>query len=66
MSEFKEIPGTQIIRWVDVLILGPVMIKASQSKNLTEAEQAILLVGGVGTVIFNGANIFRYYYFQNQ
>ena len=61
MKSIKELPGTQLVRYADVLILAPLMIKASKSDNLTKGQQNFLFWAGVGTAVFNGVNIVRHW-----
>lgn len=55
---------TQTIRLVDVFILGPAMVWAAvtygvKCERCRAAIRAVLLVGGVATILFNGANYLR-------
>jgi hypothetical protein len=52
----KELTVTQLIRLVDVFFIGPIMIKASTSRELTKGEKQFLAISGIGTIIFNGYN----------
>ena len=55
-----ELRGTQLIRLVDVLLLGPAMIwagdKVSRKHNVIGA---FLSVSGVSAIVFNGINFLR-------
>jgi hypothetical protein len=57
---FKELPGTQVIRLIDVFLLAPVMIKAAGSKGLKPLERNFLYAAGIGTALFNGINYLRH------
>jgi len=46
----------QSIRLIDVFLFGPAMIAIGLRRNVTETERAFLIVGGLFTMIFNGAN----------
>lgn len=48
---------TQLVRLIDVFILGPLMVKAS--RHLSGPERQLLLVSGVLTIVFNGLNWLR-------
>lgn len=50
---------SQEVRLVDVLVLGPFLIWASQQRRLTPATQSLLLISGVATVLYNARNYLR-------
>lgn len=56
----REIPGTQAIRLIDVFLLGPLLVKVSQHKELKSWEQSFLMLSGIGTILLNGYNYLRY------
>lgn len=45
---------TQLVRLIDVFILGPLMIRAS--RHLSGRERQLLAISGVLTIVFNGIN----------
>jgi hypothetical protein len=47
---------SQIVRLIDVFVFGPTMIAIGARARLTENERAFLIVGGLLTIIYNGAN----------
>jgi hypothetical protein len=55
-----DLPGTQLIRLVDVFLLGPAMIyAAAKVKRHSESIALLLFVSGLSTVAFNGINFMR-------
>lgn len=51
---------TQVIRLVDMFLLGPFMLYfAYQAKNVTTIEKEILALAGWLTIIYNGSNYFE-------
>lgn len=50
----------QKVRIFDFLVLGPVMIYAGLSFKMNPTMKFIMLVSGIGTIIFN------YYEYQNK
>ena len=56
----KELPGTQLIRLVDIFVLGPVLIYAGRAqKELSQNARTFLVLSGIGTILFNGWNYLR-------
>jgi len=50
----------QWVRAVDVLALGPFMVWAgARPSSLPEWARAVLVLSGVGTVVYNGANFVK-------
>lgn len=52
----KEIKKSQFVRMLDVMILGPAMIYAGTDKVIPKPLKLLLLLTGIGTVIYNGRN----------
>ena len=53
----RVLDGYQYVRVLDVFLLAPVMIYASQyGKNLPDFVRLVLLVSGICTFVFNGKN----------
>ena len=44
----------QVVRLVDVFLLGPAMIRCARGQPTTETERSFLLVSGFATIVFNG------------
>lgn len=51
----------QVIRLLDMFLLGPAMIYAGLGKDLPQGLKAMMFLTGVGTIIYNGHN-----WWQNQ
>lgn len=47
----------QIIRVLDVMLLGPAMVYAGMGKDLPEGLKALMLLTGLGTILYNGYNL---------
>ena len=47
---------TQIIRMLDVMLLGPAMVYAGMGKELPDGLKAMMLITGLGTILYNGYN----------
>lgn len=57
MSHAAEIKKGQIVRALDVFVLGPFMIYSGAKKsNLNKGIKAGLVALGVSTIIYNGRN----------
>lgn len=56
VSEEKQ---TQVIRLVDVFLIGPVLIYASTFKSLPNYLRAVLFFIGLATIIYNGNNYLK-------
>ena len=54
-----DVSKGQNIRMLDVLVIGPFMIYASQTAKLNTFERNILFVLGVATIIYNGKNYYE-------
>lgn len=51
---------TQMVRIIDVIALGPVMIVAAmQAKELPATVRWFIGISGAATMLFNGVNFFR-------
>lgn len=50
---------TQIVRIVDVLLIGPVLIYASTFKSLPKYLRYFLLITGIATILYNGNNYLK-------
>lgn len=50
-------PKVQLIRTVDVLLLGPTMIAAAVRSDLPKPLRYFLGVAGAATIVFNGVNL---------
>lgn len=51
---------TQLIRIVDVVLIGPVMIYAATRKSSLSENTKLLLLGfGVATILYNGNNYLK-------
>ena len=46
----------QGIRLLDVFLIGPLMVVGGSRSSLTEPWRTLLVVAGVLTVLYNGAN----------
>lgn len=55
----NELYLTQVVRVVDVVFLGPLMIKAANNTELSNFQSKALKISGVLTIIFNGVNFLR-------
>ena len=56
----KELPGTQLIRLIDVFALGPALVYVGQTKKeLGQGIRAFLVFSGIGTILFNALNYLR-------
>ena len=51
-----QVEKTQVIRIIDVVVIGPVMIAAATNKHLHPALRISLAVFGVATMVYNGYN----------
>ena len=52
-----EVSKSQQVRLLDVFAIGPAMIYAGSAKSgLPESVKLLLLLSGIGTVMYNGAN----------
>jgi hypothetical protein len=47
---------TQFVRLLDVFVLGPLMIYIAAQYRIREPQRTALLVSGVLTILYNGAN----------
>ena len=56
MSCAEQIGKTQAIRIADVVLIGPLMIAAGLRRPLKAPWSTILVVSGIGTIIYNGRN----------
>lgn len=56
MTTIVEVKKAQGIRLLDVFLIGPAMVYASQAKELDDFTRLVLLASGVGTVWYNGRN----------
>lgn len=56
----RELPGTGLIRLIDVFVLGPaMMIAARKAQDLSPRHRQFLHLAGLGTILFNGLNLLR-------
>lgn len=44
----------QLVRLLDVFLLGPFLLGLSRRRGLTQTERVALQLAGVGTIAFNG------------
>lgn len=59
-SALTELPGTQLVRLVDVFALGPAMIWAgTKTSKKNEVLSLFLIISGAATMVFNGINFVR-------
>lgn len=56
VSEEKQ---TQIVRLIDVFLIGPVLIYASTFKSLPNVLRYLLLILGIATILYNGNNYLK-------
>ena len=50
---------TQGIRLLDVFLIGPLMMVGGSRSSLTEPWRTLLVMSGVLTVLYNGANYLK-------
>ena len=56
-----DLPGTQLVRVLDVLALGPFLVWAGAAKSgLPRPARAALAISGIATILFNGINLVRH------
>ena len=60
-ARYGDVDKAQIIRIVDVMVLGPAMLYAGLGKTLPEGLKTLMVLTGIGTIIYNGYN-----YFENE
>ncbi len=58
LNTIEQVSKAQYVRLLDVFLLGPAMIVAGTSKKnkMDKNLKTLLLLTGVGTVIYNGGN----------
>ena len=56
MSCAEDVSKTQAIRIADVVLIGPLMIAAGLRRPLNAPWSTILVLSGIGTIIYNGMN----------
>jgi len=56
-----QVEKTQLIRKVDVGLIGPAMMIAAANKHLHPVLRIILGVSGFATVLYNGNNLYINY-----
>jgi hypothetical protein len=57
VAEIVDVNGkTQLVRLLDVFVLGPLMIYIAARYKIHEPQRTTLLVSGVLTIIYNGVN----------
>jgi len=48
---------TDLIRLLDVFLIGPLMIYAAKRAPMSEGFKMVLYASGVGTILYNGYNL---------
>ena len=48
---------TDLIRFLDVVLIGPLMIYGAKRARIPEGLKLILYASGVGTILYNGYNL---------
>lgn len=56
-ASMKAIDKTNFVRLLDVILIGPLMIYSASRAQLTPIQQNILLLSGIGTILYNGYNL---------
>lgn len=51
------IDKTDLIRILDVIVIGPLMIYGAKRARMPEPMKMILYASGVGTILYNGYNL---------
>jgi len=51
--------NVQNVRLADILLIGPFLIYAGRKKQLTKTEKTVLVLFGIGTIIYNGDRFLR-------
>ena len=54
-----EIAKSQKVRLLDIAVFGPLMIHIGLGKKPPQVLKTALLLVGIGTIVYNGANYFR-------
>lgn len=49
----------QVIRIIDVAVIGPMMIWFSRSKQYPAIARTAMLIFGIGTIAYNGYNFIK-------
>lgn len=56
-----DLPGTQIVRILDVFALGPLLIFAGGRRSgLSAPVRGTLVFSGITTILWNGINLIRH------
>ena len=55
----KDQGKSQMVRLVDVFVLGPFMIWTASRKHLPPLSRLLLGVSGLATIVYNGVNYAR-------
>lgn len=55
----EYVQKAQFVRSLDVMILGPAMVYAGLGKELPQGLKALMLLTGLGTILYNGYNWFE-------
>lgn len=50
----------QYVRLFDILVFGPILIYIGATSNLDKNWKIILILMGIGTIIYNGYYFFKY------
>ena len=58
-SEDKNNGKTGFVRLLDIIFIGPYLIFLSKQQK-TQNAKSLLLIIGVGTILYNGANYLKY------
>lgn len=49
-----RLPDPQTMRFLDVFVIGPLMLLISSDSHLSKGERATLTAIGIGTILYNG------------
>jgi hypothetical protein len=58
-SFVEEEKNTQMVRLIDVFLIGPLLIYTSFQKSLPSWLRVLLLIVGVSTILYNGNNYIK-------
>ena len=59
LATIQEVKKSQMIRLLDVTVLGPLMLYYGWKGRLSAFERGALVVMGAGTVIYNWNNYYK-------
>jgi len=52
-----DMDKTNLIRFLDIVLIGPLMIYGAKRAKMPEGLKMILYASGVGTILYNGYNL---------